>query len=241
MSSSITLMTQEQSQKVDDYLMGEGGFSVDQLMELAGLSCAQAISKSYDVLNHREVLIACGPGNNGGDGLVAARHLKLFGYEPVVLYPSLEKSIDKSDLYRRLVVQINQFSIPITSRGRPIGVLVTHLCNRQATNALFGFGFRGPPRQPYSLILEKMRLSSVPIFSIDVPSGWPVDGEPQSETHILPDALISLTAPKLCSIHFSGNHHWLGGRFISNQVKEMFNLDLPDYEGCEQIVELTSQ
>ena len=49
-------------------------------MELAGLSVASAIAKTY--LNSGNdspsVLICCGPGNNGGDGLVAARHLKLF-------------------------------------------------------------------------------------------------------------------------------------------------------------------
>lgn len=48
-------------------------------MELAGLSVATAISKEYPLnKGFDKVLICCGPGNNGGDGLVAARHLKLF-------------------------------------------------------------------------------------------------------------------------------------------------------------------
>jgi NAD(P)H-hydrate epimerase len=49
-------------------------------MELAGLSVATAIAKTYPPLNNEStsVLVCCGPGNNGGDGLVAARHLKLF-------------------------------------------------------------------------------------------------------------------------------------------------------------------
>ncbi len=50
-------------------------------MELAGLSVATAIAKTYQPLNNESntsVLVCCGPGNNGGDGLVAARHLKLF-------------------------------------------------------------------------------------------------------------------------------------------------------------------
>ena len=42
-------------------------------MELAGLSVAQAIQKEFEPSS---VLVVCGPGNNGGDGLVAARHLK---------------------------------------------------------------------------------------------------------------------------------------------------------------------
>ena len=44
-------------------------------MELAGLSCAQTLAKVYKHETHTKVLVCCGPGNQGGDGLVAARHL----------------------------------------------------------------------------------------------------------------------------------------------------------------------
>ena len=54
-------------------------FSVDSLMELAGLSVAEATLKCFPPQTHKRVLIAAGPGNNGGDGLVAARHLRHFG------------------------------------------------------------------------------------------------------------------------------------------------------------------
>lgn len=46
-----------------------------QLMELAGLACAIALAKVYQTSTHPRVLVCCGPGNQGGDGLVAARHL----------------------------------------------------------------------------------------------------------------------------------------------------------------------
>ena len=46
---------------------------------ISGLSVATAVAKRYALEdNKNKVLICCGPGNNGGDGLVAARHLKLF-------------------------------------------------------------------------------------------------------------------------------------------------------------------
>lgn len=63
------------------------GFSIDQLMELAGLSCAGAIADAFPIPDTKSsasgaaVLVVAGPGNNGGDGLVAARHLCQFGYE----------------------------------------------------------------------------------------------------------------------------------------------------------------
>ncbi|KAM3178823.1 hypothetical protein ACTXT7_001780 [Hymenolepis weldensis] len=76
------LYFQEEAQKIDEELFTEYAFSVDQLMELAGFSCAVAIQNAYPKSSMRTsdggVLVCCGPGNNGGDGLVCARHLKLF-------------------------------------------------------------------------------------------------------------------------------------------------------------------
>lgn len=54
---------------IDEELMGPLGFSVDQLMELAGLSCAQALGEHFQVEGCPRVLVVAGPGNNGGDGL----------------------------------------------------------------------------------------------------------------------------------------------------------------------------
>ena len=71
--------------KIDEELMGPLGFSVDQLMELAGLSVACSVYAEYPPSSHKRILVIAGPGNNGGDGLVAARHLYHFGYSVEVL------------------------------------------------------------------------------------------------------------------------------------------------------------
>lgn len=75
---------QAQAVAIDEELMGPLGFSVDQLMELAGLSVACSLAAEFPASSHKRVLVLAGPGNNGGDGLVAARHLVHFGYDVTV-------------------------------------------------------------------------------------------------------------------------------------------------------------
>lgn len=90
-----------ESAQIDERLMASPGFSIDQLMELAGLAVATAIETQYPVSDphHTSVLVVAGPGNNGSDGLVAARHLTHFGYTVEVVYPKRPRGDDATRLF----------------------------------------------------------------------------------------------------------------------------------------------
>ena len=172
--------------------MGPLGFSVDQLMELAGLACATALASEYPASTHRRVLVIAGPGNNGGDGLVAARHLYHFGYSVQVwraaaqLCMRLElvlthtrrqvcypKQTDKP-LYHGLVKQLQSLRIPLV----PAEQLLEAPLAEQADvvmDAIFGFSFHGDPRPPFDSILDRLRcnLADSPV-TIDLVNGWDI-------------------------------------------------------------------
>jgi NAD(P)H-hydrate epimerase len=89
----LRYITSDIASQIDEALMSpEGGFSIDQLMELAGLACAQTVYACYKPEEYPNILVAAGPGNQGGDGLVAARHLTHFGYNVSVWYPKEGKT-----------------------------------------------------------------------------------------------------------------------------------------------------
>ena len=75
-------LNQEDARELDNSLFFEYKFPVEQCLELAGLSVAQAVVRCYPLqdlgVESPRILICCGPGNNGGDGLVAAKHLFFF-------------------------------------------------------------------------------------------------------------------------------------------------------------------
>ncbi|KAK6940218.1 putative Pyridoxamine 5'-phosphate oxidase [Dillenia turbinata] len=240
-SESVSYLTQKQAADVDEELMGPLGFSVDQLMELAGLSVATSIFEVYKPSEYSRVLAICGPGNNGGDGLVAARHLYHFGYKPFICYP---KRTSKT-LYTGLVTQLESLSVPFIA----VEDLPSDLSNDFdiLVDAMFGFSFHGAPRPPFDGLIQKLvnlskqdqsRKGAPVTVSIDIPSGWHVEEGDVGGNGIKPDMLVSLTAPKLCAKKFSGPHHFLGGRFVPPFIKDKYKLCLPPYPGSSMCVRI---
>ncbi|TGZ45677.1 NAD(P)H-hydrate epimerase [Temnothorax longispinosus] len=234
-------LNQSEAIDIDKDLFDKYKFSVDQLMELAGQSCAVAIAKSYPLSGgpgapSSRVLVCCGPGNNGGDGLVCARHLKHFGYSPEIYYPKRTNN----ELYERLLHQCVENGIPILENQQIERATDSEALEEYAivVDALMGFSFRPPVREPFVRIVDLLKSTSVPICSVDIPSGWNVEEGPPADGGIKPQMLISLTAPKMCASKFDGRFHYLGGRFVPEKLESQYNLNLPKYPGTDLVVQL---
>eukprot|EP01122_Echinamoeba_exundans_P000698 TRINITY_DN10626_c0_g1_i1.p1 TRINITY_DN10626_c0_g1~~TRINITY_DN10626_c0_g1_i1.p1 ORF type:complete len:215 (+),score=23.52 TRINITY_DN10626_c0_g1_i1:1-645(+) len=156
MSQQVSLLSQADAKSLDEDLMGpEFGFSVDQLMELAGLSCACSIFEVYKPQTHPKVLIVCGPGNNGGDGLVCARHLHHFGYTVEVVYP---KRTEKQ-LYKNITRQCEKLNISIKNSLPEVEDIQKNY--NLIVDAIFGFSFAGEIRAPFDKIITAISSSRV--------------------------------------------------------------------------------
>jgi pyridoxal 5'-phosphate synthase / NAD(P)H-hydrate epimerase len=261
-TGSTGYLTAQDAARIDEELMGpELGFALEQLMELAGLSVASAVRDAYPASSFKRVLVVAGPGNNGGDGLVAARHLHHFGYDVTVCYP---KRTDKT-VYQGLVKQLASLGVPLLSadellslaRGASAAPAAAAAPSPPpprslrplfdvAVDAVFGFSYSGgQPRQPFADVLAL--LSPVarppPVVAVDIPSGWHVENGDEGGADALapgvpglrPDVLVSLTGPKLSARLFRGERHYVGGRFVPPSLATKYGLRLPPYRGSDQV------
>ena len=172
----------------------------------------------------------------GGDGLVCARHLHHYGYHPQIYYPKPTNQ----PIFLNLQKQLHSLRIPFLSSPEEFTGTLNH--TDLIVDALFGFSFRPPVRPPFDVVLSSIIASKIPVLAVDIPSSWDVESGPPGEGFVgrdfMPDCLISLTAPKPSVKFFKGKRHFIGGRFLSREVAEKFGLDVPRYEGVDQIAEI---
>lgn len=172
----------------------------------------------------------------GGDGLVCARHLHHYGYSPSIYYPKPTSQ----PIFTGLVKQLHALHVPFLSSAEDFASAL------QSTDliidSLFGFSFHPPVRAPFDTILAAIIESSKPVLAVDIPSSWDVEGGPpdkgQLGSDFMPEYLVSLTAAKPCVKWFKGQRHFIGGRFLSQDVAGKYGLEVPKYQGIDQVAEV---
>lgn len=95
-------------------------------------------------------------------------------------------------------------------------------------------------RDPFPAIIAEMESTRVPVLSVDAPSSWDIQSGPPKEgpgAKFMPQALISLSAPKPCVKYYRGRH-FIGGRFLTKEITDKYRLDLPWYPGIDQVMEI---
>ena len=146
----------------DSWAIDEQGVPSLELMEAAGAAVAEA---ARDVARGSSARVVCGKGNNGGDGLVAARHLAEMGYEVEVLllWPAGELSPDAAANLERFDGAVREVAPgEVAAALDGAGVVV---------DAIFGTGFSGAPRAPADAAVEAINASGAPTVAADIASG----------------------------------------------------------------------
>jgi ADP-dependent NAD(P)H-hydrate dehydratase / NAD(P)H-hydrate epimerase len=152
------VFTNREMAKADALAVKSGTPSLT-LMENAGGAVADAIAARYAPCR---VAVLCGPGNNGGDGFVAARHLAAHGFEVLIAAGSGHKGEAAA-----MAAKWQGARSPLAPSALDGAALIV--------DALFGAGLSRPLEGDYRRLVEAMNRASVPVIAVDVPSG--VDGD----------------------------------------------------------------
>jgi ADP-dependent NAD(P)H-hydrate dehydratase / NAD(P)H-hydrate epimerase len=153
------LLDAETMRGVDTWAIEERGIPGLELMERAGEGMARVIA---DRVPSGRLTVVCGKGNNGGDGLVAARLLRQAGREVDVLlvWPGEWLSDDAR-------AQLERLPGPEAAAWDPARLEKAH----GVVDALLGTGFEGAPRDPVDQVIEAINAARAPVIAADVPSG----------------------------------------------------------------------
>ena len=201
----LKILTADQMREIDRLTIEERGVPGLVLMENAGLRVCEFLAEEYSPLEDQRVVILCGKGNNGGDGLVVARHLVVkglsAGLQVVLLGDPGRLKGDAAANYNMLRAVDFEPAVVRDSRAwqqlRPKLLPATLVMD-----ALLGTGLRGPAE---GLLLEVIRdlnenFQHVSIVAVDMPSGLPSDsGEPLGEA-VRARHTVTFTAPKVSQI-----------------------------------------
>jgi len=168
-----------------------------ELMRAAGAAVAAFARQQFP--QARRVTVLCGRGNNGGDGMVAARLLALAGLEVTTLLLGAPDSLkgDAAAAWRELT-DTRDGLIHIVEKPEDLAQYVAALEADLILDAVVGTGFKPPLKGLAAAALEWIKASRAPILAVDLPSGWPADLTAATADGVVfpADAVITFTAPK---------------------------------------------
>jgi NAD(P)H-hydrate epimerase len=176
----------DQMRAIDGWAIQDQGVASLQLMETAGRAVADAAA---EVAGSGRAAVVCGKGNNGGDGLVAARALREMGFEvdALLLGPGDQLSEDARANLDRLdgARTIGVGELPAALEGA--GVVI---------DAVFGTGFAGSPRDPARTAIDAINGANAPVVATDISSGVNASTGEVEGMVVHADLTVTFHAPK---------------------------------------------
>jgi len=193
----MKIVTADEMREIDRLTTEEYGVPSLTLMENAGTAVAEFAQKHFDF---HTVTLVCGKGNNGGDGLVAARKLKEAGKKvSVIILAGGAKDLrgDAAEMFKKLrlvplwINKEEDFAKAAAQRALNADLII---------DAILGTGFkpplRGLGRKAVSVMNDVIDKCPVQVLSVDLPSGYDADQWFLATEHVMSGAVVTFTAPK---------------------------------------------
>ncbi|MEZ4741492.1 MAG: NAD(P)H-hydrate dehydratase [Bdellovibrionota bacterium] len=202
----------QQSKSLDKTAVAQYNLSEEILMESAGAVAAHSITQDFSKqLKDGLTLIICGPGNNGGDGLVLARHLSSYGFKKlkILLLGEQEKRTKLFNLQLERILKLNIETVQLPSNPEAI-----HLISeaKLIIDAILGIGLTKDLTGQFLEAVEKINDSKCPIISLDCPTGLDCNSGKKLGNCVIATQTLTFGLAK------PGFYLWLGPE-VSGKIK----------------------
>ena len=190
MTSQVDTITSEQMYRIEDNGSAILGLPKSFMMENAGHGLADYIISQFGTeLSQRKIVSFCGTGNNGGDVLVASRHLS--GYKgadiTIVMLGDGDKIKTEESLTNWRIIQKIKSILII----QDLNQLPNLSHNDIIIDGIFGTGIKGEIREPYSTAIDIINKSDAYVISVDIPSGLNPDNGTIHDKCVKADATVT--------------------------------------------------
>ena len=185
--SDLPALTTPQMVEVDRLMIEEWGISLIQMMENAGRNLAELARRLLSgSVEDKRVVVLCGTGNNGGGGMVAARHLHNWGAQVEVVLVGAADRLKEIPAHQWHILQ--KMGLPASNPDLETADLIL--------DALIGYGLTGVPRPPVADWIANASASGKPILALDAPSGLDTTTGTPAPSGIRAVATLTLALPK---------------------------------------------
>ncbi len=218
----MKILTSAEMREIDRQTIEDIGIPGPVLMENAGLQVYLVLRTLLRSLTQERVVVVAGKGNNGGDGLVVARHLQNHGGSPLVLLLASKQEL-KGDAALNLRIA-EAVGVPVREIRTAADWKKQRRTLEQATiivDAIFGTGLVKPAEGIHALAIED--INKMPGFklAVDIPSGLSSDTAEIIGPAVRADLTVALAAPKIPHV-FPPAEEYVGDFLV-------VNISLPPY------------
>jgi NAD(P)H-hydrate epimerase len=225
----------EQMIAVDRLVVEVYGLELIQMMENAGRNLADLSRRMLggDVRS-KKIAVLCGPGNNGGGGMVAARHLHNWGAQVRWVLAEAPQSLGEVPGRQRRILEAME--VEKASAGDLPGMDLV-------IDALLGYGLSGDPRSPIAEWIEQVNAAARPVLALDTPSGLDTTSGIPGSPCVRAAATLTLALPKM-GLRTPQASAWVGDLYLADisvppQLYARLGLAVPSLFHAEPIMMLS--
>ena len=213
------ILTAAQMREIDRRTIEERGIPGLVLMENAGARVYEALASRFSPLYDRRVVILCGKGNNGGDGLVVARQMVVRGDATgltVVLVGDPQKLRGDAGANYRMLLAVDCEPVVVLTSEDWQRIRPRLLPAQVIVDAMLGTGLRGPAKELFLEIINDLdaNFGHAEMIAVDMPSGLPSDSSEPIGEALRAAQTITFTAPKVSQV-FPPNSELVGDLTIA--------------------------